>query len=83
MIFIKQEEYRTLSLEAIGLLSVMVNRYDCDNTTLDALTLTSPDGKEATKIILDELEDKGYVNCIEGLYHINKQKMIQSMCVVG
>ena len=83
MIFVKQKERSTLSLEALGLLAVMTNRYDCDNTTLDVLTLTSPDGKEATKAILDELEAKGFVDYIDGLYHVNKQKMIESMCVVG
>lgn len=83
MISVKQEEYNSLSLEAIGLLSVMVNRYDCDNVTLDTLSHTSPDSTETTKTILDELERKGYVNCINGLYHVNKQKMIQSMCLVG
>ncbi len=67
-----------LSLEAIGLLSTMVNIPECDYITDKQLCEYSPsDSLLSIRQALAELVEKDYLNLFDdGIYAVNKLKII-------
>ena len=77
-IALKPEKISELSLEAYGVLSMMV-------ITLQELCELSPkDSKSTLKSILEELVNKNWVfETVDNKFMVNKEKMIMNMTYVG
>lgn len=84
-IALKPEKISKLSLEAYGVLSMMVNDPQCDFITLQELCELSPkDSKSILKSILEELVNKNWVfETVDNKFMVNKEKMIMNMTYVG
>ena len=79
-IALKPEKISELSLEAYGVLSMMVNDPQCDFITLQELCELSPkDSKSTLKSILEEL----VFETVDNKFMVNKEKMIMNMTYVG
>ena len=84
-IALKPEKISELSLEAYGVLSMMVNDPQCDFITLQELCELSPkDSKSILKSILEELVNKNWVfETVDNKFMVNKEKMIMNMTYVS
>ncbi|WP_295219441.1 hypothetical protein [Ruminococcus sp.] len=83
-IALKPEKISELSLEAYGVLSMMVNDPGCDYVTLQELHHLSPkDSISTIKSAVRELQEKNWIfETVDEKYIVNKEKMILSMTYI-
>lgn len=69
---------KNLSLDAYGLLSTMLNVPERDYLKVEELCVFfEGDSLKTIRTALTELENKGYVICVNGKYAVKKQSILE------